>query len=281
MKNVVLSIVLLGITLITKAQDETVNGKLTVNGHIYGQYLHTTDNNATGALFTYPANQNLYLGAGKDQNGNKNEIILYNLSCDGGCNVPKIQLLTDQVYTTGNFYQKISGTPSNWLYLIKSSNQNSGFWANNGNPAVYLRNTNGDLNVVLRPDGNSYLNGGNLGIGTTNIGSWKLAVNGKIRAKEIKVETGWSDFVFYDDYKLPTLQEVEKHIEEKGHLKDIPSAKEVKENGILLGEMNSKLLQKIEELTLYTIEQEKQLDKQSEEIAELKILVKKLLEIKK
>lgn len=104
---------------------------------------------------------------------------------------------------------------------------------------------------------------GNVGIGTINPGVWRLAVNGKIRAKEIKVETGWSDYVFYDDYKLPTLQEVEKHIKEKGHLKNIPSAEEVERNGIFLGEMNSKLLQKIEELTLYTIAQEKKLKSQN------------------
>lgn len=114
----------------------------------------------------------------------------------------------------------------------------------------------------------------NVGIGTTNPDGWELAVNGKIRAKEIKVETGWSDFVFYDDYQLPTLQEVEKHIKEKGHLKDIPSAKEVEKNGIYLGEMDSKLLQKIEELTLYTIQQEKK-------IKELESLNAKLLEIQK
>ncbi|SFT96702.1 hypothetical protein SAMN04489724_3032 [Algoriphagus locisalis] len=102
---------------------------------------------------------------------------------------------------------------------------------------------------------------GNIGIGTTNPGSWKLAVNGQIRAKEIKVETSWSDFVFYDDYKLPTLNEVENHIKEKGHLKDIPSAKEVAENGIYLGEMDSKLLRKIEELTLYIIDLRKDMDR--------------------
>src|SRR5690606_7637263 len=85
-----------------------------------------------------------------------------------------------------------------------------------------------------------------------------LSVDGKVKAKEIKVETsGWSDFVFEKDYDLPTLEEVEKHIQEKGHLKDIPSAKEVEENGINLGEMDSKLLQKIEELTLFVIEQQK------------------------
>ncbi len=112
----------------------------------------------------------------------------------------------------------------------------------------------------------------NVGIGTTNPGTWKLAVNGKIRAKEIKVETGWADFVFYDTYKLPTLLEVEQHINQKGHLKDIPSAKEVEENGIFLGQMDAKLLQKIEELTLYTIDQDKKIKK-------LESLNKQLLEL--
>ncbi|MEO9511409.1 MAG: hypothetical protein ABJN84_00155 [Flavobacteriaceae bacterium] len=120
---------------------------------------------------------------------------------------------------------------------------------------------------------------GALGIGTANIGDWKLAVNGKIRAKEIKVETDWSDFVFYDDYKLPTLQEVEYHIIEKGHLKDIPSEKEVAENGIFLGEMDAKLLRKIEELTLYTIQQEKKIKELEEKNGLLTELNKKLLEL--
>ena len=113
---------------------------------------------------------------------------------------------------------------------------------------------------------------GNVGIGTINPDSWKLAVNRKIRAKEVKVETGWADFVFYNDYELPTLEEVEMHIEEKGYLKDIPSEKEVEENGILIGEMNSKLLQKIEELTLYIIKQQK-------EINQLKLQNKKFIEL--
>jgi len=119
------------------------------------------------------------------------------------------------------------------------------------------------------------LTNGNVGIGTTETGNHKLAVEGSIGAREIKVEaTGWSDFVFYDNYKLPTLNEVENHIKEKGHLKDIPSAKEVAENGIYLGEMDSKLLQKIEELTLYTIAQEKK-------IKELETLNTKFIELQK
>jgi len=98
---------------------------------------------------------------------------------------------------------------------------------------------------------------GNLGIGISSP-SEKLAVNGKIRAQEIKVETAnWPDYVFAKDYKLPSLQETEKHIREKGHLPGIPSAEEVKANGVDLGEMNAKLLKKIEELTLYLIQSEK------------------------
>ncbi len=107
---------------------------------------------------------------------------------------------------------------------------------------------------------------GNVGIGTSNPGSWKLAVKGKIRAEEIKVETGWADYVFKEDYDLPTLEEVEKHIKEKGHLINIPSAKEVEENGILLGEMNKLLLEKIEELTLYVLKQEKRIDQLQHQI---------------
>ncbi|MEZ0184279.1 hypothetical protein AB9T89_18685 [Flavobacterium oncorhynchi] len=98
---------------------------------------------------------------------------------------------------------------------------------------------------------------GNVGIGTTSPQN-KLDVNGTIHSKEVKVDmNGWSDFVFKKEYNLPTLEEVEKHIVEKGHLENIPSEEEVLKDGISLGEMNSKLLQKIEELTLYMIEQEK------------------------
>ena len=133
---------------------------------------------------------------------------------------------------------------------------------------------------------------GKVAIGTPTMGNHKLAVEGLIGAREIKVEAApnWSDFVFYDNYNLPTLQEVENHIKEKGHLKDIPSAKEVEKNGFFLGEMDAKLLQKIEELTLYTIAQEKEIEElkkqkieneeQQKEIEELKALVQKLIKDK-
>lgn len=94
---------------------------------------------------------------------------------------------------------------------------------------------------------------GNVGIGMLSPKE-KLSVNGNIRAREIKVETtNWPDFVFSKSYSLPSLSQTEQYIAEKGHLPGIPSAKQVNENGVELGEMNAKLLQKIEELTLHMI----------------------------
>ena len=115
---------------------------------------------------------------------------------------------------------------------------------------------------------------GNVGIGTTTPNDYRLAVNGKIRAQEIKVEnTNWPDYVFSKCYPLPTLQETEKHLKENGHLLGVPSAEEVKANGIDLGEMNAKLLLKIEELTLYLIEQNKMIKRQQQEIDALKTAI--------
>ncbi|WP_316632567.1 hypothetical protein [uncultured Flavobacterium sp.] len=120
---------------------------------------------------------------------------------------------------------------------------------------------------------------GNVGIGTTNPQN-KLDVNGTIHSKEVKVDMiGWSDFVFKKEYNLPTLAEVEKHINEKGHLENIPSENEVLKDGINLGEMNAKLLQKIEELTLYSIQQSKEIEVLKEENKSFKTLSERLLKI--
>ena len=117
---------------------------------------------------------------------------------------------------------------------------------------------------------------GKVAIGTTDFsGNHKLRVEGSIGAREIKVEaSGWSDFVFENDYDLRTLEEVEKHINENGHLPEIPNEAEVTENGINLGEMNDKLLQKIEELTLYMIDVNKRVNQLETENQELKEKVK-------
>ena len=109
---------------------------------------------------------------------------------------------------------------------------------------------------------------GNIGIGIEDPKE-RLEVNGTIRSKEVKIEaTGWSDFVFDKNYDLPKLSDVEKHINEKQHLPGIPSEKEVLENGISVGEMQTKLLQKIEELTLYVIGLDKKIENQNVKIKE-------------
>ena len=114
-------------------------------------------------------------------------------------------------------------------------------------------------------------NAGNVGIGTANPGSYKLAVEGKIGAREVIVTLdNWSDFVFEKDYRLMPLSEVEQHIKQNKHLPNIPSEKEVLEKGVSLGEMQSKLLQKVEELTLYVIEQNKRIERLEKENEALK-----------
>ena len=147
----------------------------------------------------------------------------------------------------------VSGTEKNYGYFsfIAADKQQNGFFS--------FQNSNYDDLLIIKSNGE-------VGIGTplaSNPNNYKLAVNGTIGAKMVKVEMNsgaWSDFVFNDNYKLKSLKEVEDYINEKNHLPDIPTAKEVEDKGVNLGEMDAKLLQKIEELTLYLIEQNKRIE---------------------
>ncbi len=115
----------------------------------------------------------------------------------------------------------------------------------------------------------TFLRNGNVGIGTTNPQS-KLAVNGSITTKEVIVtSTGWSDYVFRPDYHLRPLTEVEAFVKEHHHLPEIPSEAEVQEKGVSLGDMQAKLLAKIEELTLHMIKAEERNDRLERENRDL------------
>jgi hypothetical protein len=182
---------------------------------------------------------------------------------------------------------KFSGIPGGYAHRIYTFRP---AWGNSGNTWTKLQlqtaNTLGEhsTKILLHSGGNSYINAGKVGIGTTNP-TEKLTINGTAKAKEIIVEENvGADFVFANDYALPSLPEVEKYIIENQHLPEIPSAEEMVKNGVKVGELQMRLLQKIEELTLYVIEQRKEqemqrrefnkkLDQQKIEIEQLKQII--------
>ncbi len=101
--------------------------------------------------------------------------------------------------------------------------------------------------------------GGAVGIGTTAYGSDMLAVCGSIHCTAITTNTGWCDFVFDDDYRLTPLSELEKFIKAEHHLPGIPTAQDIEAHGLNLGDAEMKMMQKIEELTLHLIDQDKEI----------------------
>jgi hypothetical protein len=122
------------------------------------------------------------------------------------------------------------------------------------------------------------LTNGNVLIGKTSQTNtvYKLDVAGKIRADEIVVNTTGADFVFEPTYKLRSLAELEAFIKTNKHLPEIAPAKEMQENGVSAGEMQSKLLQKVEELTLYMIEQQKIIEQLNIKVKEQDDRIKEL-----
>ncbi|WP_320052052.1 hypothetical protein [uncultured Acetobacteroides sp.] len=167
-------------------------------------------------------------------------------------------------------------SPTSKLDILQSSNTDWGAQiVNNGGQGkgLRIRCASGDITPIAQMEDN-YGNvrmvvqsKGNIGIGTSTPQNL-LDVNGTIRAKEVKVESGWADFVFKPDYQLKPLSEVEQFITTNGHLPEVPTAKEVEQNGVNLGEMNAKLLQKVEELTLYLIEQKKEIELLKQKLAD-------------
>lgn len=144
----------------------------------------------------------------------------------------------------------------------------------NGNIGIGTTTPSTKLEVV----GQSHFNG-SVGIGTTSMATtgFKLFVEGGILARKIKVnQSTWADFVFERGYPLLPLTDLEKFIKAYGRLPEVPSAKEVKANGIDLGDNQVMLLQKIEELTLYLIEQNKKMESQEIRIKSLEAEIKSL-----
>jgi len=224
MKNIIFSLALLTIAFGLRAQDNKIEttgniGIGTTNPSALLEIRQIEDPDSDkGLLITEPNNsQKIYLHLANNTWG---EYGYFHLGGDTKLRGNGIHSSFDGALGIG------TPSPSGLLEIRQKEDPNSDkglvITEPNNSQKVYLHLANNDWgeygyfhlggNTKLRGNGVHSSFDGALGIGVTNPGSWKLAVNGKIRAKEIKVETGWADFVFYDDYELPTLEEVENHI---------------------------------------------------------------------
>jgi hypothetical protein len=263
-----------GIGIEIPSEKLDVNGNIKSNGSIsindglskgilgnyvgFGKYLWLEDKNANLNVI-FRSYGDSYIKGGNLGIGTTSPGKTLDIAKDAG--TLRIRNLTSNAYSPSIQISNVAGDQYFWM------NYNN----NNGNGHIGITTlANGSVEILTLD------NRGYLGIGTASPQSM-LSVNGIITSKEIKVTLeGWSDFVFNDDYKLKDLEEVESFINENNRLPDIPSESEVVENGVNLGEMDAKLLQKIEELTLYMIEINKEVKSLKQENSDL---IKKIEEM--
>lgn len=160
-------------------------------------------------------------------------------------------------------------------FYARSANPNiRSAWLGFGAP---LDNSIGIVNEIVSGNINIKTNNGKVGIDTDTPDA-KLTVNGNLSASEIKVEVkNWPDYIFESGYKPMSLKELAVFINENKHLPNIPSAETVEKDGLLIGEISKKLLEKVEELTLYILDQNIVINSQQERLI---ILEKKMKELK-
>ncbi len=237
----------------------TPNGKLDVKGDVRANQTIITTNQLNGTVFPSIGERNdkcLALAVGSSIGSGSGYLNTRMLnffdfpSTTSGTNIGSTAWFSIDDRNDFTRFKMTASTGGNTYFGVLNKSQQD----------IFAVNEDGNDNVILTlPKTNSFL-----GIGTTSfndgVDTFRLSVKGNIRAERVKVYTTWADFVFKKNYQLQTLEEVEQYIKLEGHLKDIPSAKEVELNGIELGEMNKKLLQKVEELTLYLIEIKKEIN---------------------
>jgi hypothetical protein len=235
--------------------DSQHNGGAVIYGDIFGSILFTTIPTETSPAAAGQSNMpdatiknNIRMMINKNGNvgiGNSSPISKLHvtdgyLSIDGSTNrwnTWDVRMATP----LGSAW--VTSTPTtDWQYLSFGMTETGWYWGKSPNTIT----SNGATNIKY---------------------ALKLTTGGLLHAREILVDlNGWSDFVFSNEFKLKPLDEVEKFIKEKKHLPDVPSESEVLKDGINLGEMDAILLQKIEELMLYTIEQQKLINNMKTEI---------------
>lgn len=177
---------------------------------------------------------------------------------------------TDNLNGTGyiSFMDGYGASEATW-----GANNKPAMLLNSGTDAILrLYNASGSEAILFNTNGTSFFNEGSLAIGTNDPKGYMLAVAGSAIATSITVKTvdNWPDYVFRPTYTLPSLPSIKSYIEQNHHLPDMPSEEDVKNKGIDLGEMVKLQTKKIEELTLYLIEKDKELKRQQTELATLK-----------
>ncbi len=154
-------------------------------------------------------------------------------------------------------------------------------WSNSGaNNFVSIQPSWGNTGIgTYTPNAKFHVNGAMLiGSNTSRIATgYSLNVDGKIISEEIKVQlsTSWPDYVFEKQYNLKSIPDLENYIQENKHLPGIPAAAEMKKEGIMLGDMQTRMMEKIEELTLYIIDLNKKNEKITSDLEALKKAINK------
>jgi len=293
MRKIILFIIIFSLFLTTNAQQWNSTGNNTTSGAVIT--LNPNNLNASSALSW--SNDTARIRIGGNGNGIENGFLIQGVGDkklfeinDGFARIfnPNNRLANLTLSWWNNIPRLRIGGGGNGVYngfLIQGAGEKKLFEVNDGYARVF-NPSNVGANVTLSWANNiARLRIGGSGEGAGNgfeiqsVGEKKLmklthagnlAIYGKIESKEVKVSlTPTADFVFEEDYNLPTLDFIEKHIKKKKHLPEIASAKEMENNGVNIGNFQIQLLQKIEELTLYTIQQQKELNTQKEKVTSL------------
>ncbi|MDQ8748163.1 hypothetical protein [Elizabethkingia miricola] len=271
-----------GIGTTTPENTESWNKVLEVKGTANSKLITTTSDITTGMwshntdIFSAPAGGLAGTHTNHPYSLITNKTSRMTIAADGnigiGTTTPSEKLeVNGSVYSnTDNSYIGVDAQGESRLGLVKKGGFGPVISSGSNHPIIL-----GSWNT---PDIRNNISSGNfkehLRINTNG----NASLQGKLEAKEIKVTTTpTADFVFEDTYQLPDLASVEKHIKEKKHLPEIASAAEMQKEGVNIGDFQIKLLQKIEELTLYSIEQNKQNKEQQERILKLEEQIKVLL----
>lgn len=250
-----------------------------VSGYI--RVVHKSQDASASAVYNFETGKDAFWGESSDV-GNYyfrgRNLIAYEGKVGFGTTTPSTKLdVNGTIHTSGGIVSDVqsSSTLSGWFRGPASGNANVVIQGGAGTYAAFWL-TAADVLKIGGSGGSepsvgaiNITTNSNVGIGTKTPGSNKLAVEGTIGARKVVVTLAapFPDYVFQKGYQLPSLASVAEYINKHSHLPEMPSADSVQKNGLDLGGNQVMLLKKIEELTLYAIEQQKQIKKLQNELA--------------